>query len=410
MQVGLRSDVDRRRRSRERERRSRVSVLVLPVAFAAVLASSPARAHDPSAWGGLFRSRDAGATWFLASPGRLASAAIALAISPTDVNHLLLASDNGLLRSRNGGRDWVLEAPTVLVGPVFAVAFSEDGQQALLSTGTGLFRSSRENDWRPTPAPAGAVPARAIVRGSDAGRVYVAGSAGLFHSDDWGVSWSDAAGGLPDRPVTALVVTPSRPGRVYVIAGGQIWERTDSERVWTKPSAAIPAMDALALDGSDAARLWAAGANLIFRSDDHGASWRPVGVPLPEANTAVRGIAASGAVVVLATDRGLYRTADGGERWQPLVDNLPAHLEAGPLVCDPVDPATLYAGFALTPYPELWRRAAEGGTALGRVNVISLVGGVLFLTLMAWTTVVAVRRVRRYYGPPGQDVSTTLPP
>jgi hypothetical protein len=135
-----------------------------------------------------------------------------------------------------------------------------------------------------------------------------------------------------------------------------------------------------------------------------------VGLPLPEANTAVRGIAASGQVVVLATDRGLYRTADGGERWQPLVDNLPAHLEAGPLVRDPVDPATLYAGFALTPYPELWRRAAEGGTALGRVNVISLLGGVVFLTLMAWTAVVAVRRVRRYYGPSRQDVSTTLPP
>src|SRR5213078_399113 len=140
--------------------------------------------------------------------------------------------------------------------------------------------------------------------------------------------------------------------------------------------------------------LWAAGANLIFRSDDHGASWRPVGVPLPEANTAVRGIAASGAVVVLATDRGLYRTADGGERWQPLVDNLPAHLEAGPLVCDPVDPATLYAGFALTPYPELWRRAAEGGTTLGRVDPTSLVGGVIFLTLIALGAAATIRRLR----------------
>jgi len=375
-----------------------------------VLWSSPALAHDPSAWGGLFRSRDDGVTWFLAGPGRFASAAIALAISPTDVDHLLLATDSGLLRSRNGGRDWVLEAPTVLVGAVFAVAFSADGAETLVATGTGVFRGSRENDWRRTPAPAGASPTRALVRGRDAGRVYLAGWRGLFVSDDWGDSWSDAASGLPDRPVTALVVAPGSPERVRAIVGGQIWERVDGAPAWTSLSTEIPALDALALDGNDPARLLAVGASRMFRSDDRGASWRRVGVPLPEANTSVRGIAASGEVIVLATDRGLYRTVDGGARWQFVVDSLPAHLEAGPLVRDPADPATLYAGFALTPYPELWRRGAEGGTTLGRVDLTSLVGGVIFLTLIALGAAAAIRRLRRYYGPSVQNASTTLKP
>src|SRR3989441_4680722 len=211
MRVGPWSDLDRPRGSSGAERHNRIPVVVLPLAFAVVFWSSPALAHDPSAWGGLFRSRDDGATWFLAGPGRFASAAIALAISPTDANHLLLATDSGLLRSRNGGRDWVLEAPTVLVGAVFAVAFSADGAETLVATGTGVFRGSRENDWRRTPAPAGASPTRALVRGRDAGRVYLAGWRGLFVSDDWGDSWSDAASGLPDRPVTALVVAPGSP-------------------------------------------------------------------------------------------------------------------------------------------------------------------------------------------------------
>src|SRR5207253_2904422 len=73
-----------------------------------LLSPSAARAHNPSAWGGLFRSRDSGVTWFPANAGRFVSGATALAISPTDVNHLLLATDSGLLRSRNGGRDWDL--------------------------------------------------------------------------------------------------------------------------------------------------------------------------------------------------------------------------------------------------------------------------------------------------------------
>src|SRR2546425_1190516 len=359
MRFGLRSDFERRRRSKGSGRSNRAPVVALPLAVALVLWSSPALAHDPSAWGGLFRSRDDGVTWFLAGPGRFASAAIALAISPTDVDHLLLATDSGLLRSRNGGRDWVLEAPTGLVGAVFAVAFSADGAETLVATGTGVFRGSRENDWRRTPAPAGASPTRALVRGRDAGRVYLAGWRGLFVSDDWGDSWSDAASGLPDRPVTALVVAPGSPERVRAIVGGQIWERVDGAPTWTGLSTEIPALDALALDGNDPARLLAVGAGRMFRSDDRGASWRPLGAPLPEANTSVRGIAASGGVIVLATDRGLYRTVDGGARWQFVVDSLPAHIEAGPLVRDPVDPATLYAGFALTPYPERCRRRSS---------------------------------------------------
>src|SRR5439155_4780414 len=137
--------------------------------------------------------------------------------------------------------------------------------------------------------------------------------------------------------------------------------------------------------------------------DDGGASWQRVGRTLPEPNTTVRGIAASEEAVVVTTDRGLYRTVDSGESWTMIIDNLPAHLEAGPLVRDPVDPATLYTGFALVPYPELWRRGAEGGTTLGRVDPTSLVGGVIFLTLIALGAAATIRRLRRYYGPSVQN-------
>src|SRR5437773_3693121 len=125
--------------------------------------SSAVSAHDASAWGGLFRSRDHGATWFLASPGTYPTAAIALAVSPTDGNHLLLATDSGLLRSRNGGRDWEVEAPAVLIGAVFAATFDKDGHRALASTRSGIFRTDDGSAWRKTPAPDGAAPAHALV-------------------------------------------------------------------------------------------------------------------------------------------------------------------------------------------------------------------------------------------------------
>jgi hypothetical protein len=94
---------------------------------------------------------------------------------------------------------------------------------------------------------------------------------------------------------------------------------------------------------------------------DSGATWQAVGQPLAETGTSVRGIAVSsdGRTVVLTTHRGVQRSLDGGNSWKQVEGNLPVHLEAGPLLRDPHDAATLYAGFSLTPYGEVWRRADE---------------------------------------------------
>ena len=368
------------------------SGVIAALAQVVLLWSSAVSAHDASAWGGLFRSRDHGATWFLASPGTYPTAAIALAVSPTDGNHLLLATDSGLLRSRNGGRDWSREASNVLTGAVFAAAFAGDGRRALVSTGTEIFRSDADGEWRPTRPPRGTPPARAIARGAAPGRAYVAGWTGFVRTDDWGASWSDAADGLPGSPVTSMLVVPGRPESLHVVVEGQMWSSHDGAQTWLKREA-----DALGDDAGVAGRLWAARGDRLLRSDDGGASWRATGRPLPEPNTSVRGISASGDVVVVTTDRGIFRASDGGERWTPLVDNLPAHLEAGPLVRDPSEPARLFAGFAVTPYPELWRRAVEGTAAWQRIDLSSLLGAAAFLTLLVVLSFVALRRLRRHY-------------
>ncbi len=373
------------------------SGVIAVLAAVVLLWSSAAAAHDASSWGGLFRSRDHGATWFLASPGTYPTAAIALAVSLTDHNHLLLATDTGLLRSRNGGRDWSREAPNVLVAAVFAAAFASDGQRALVSTASEIFRSDADNDWRPTRAPRGAVPARTIARGAAPGRAYLAGWTGFARTDDWGASWSDAAAGLPGAPVTSLLVIPGPPDVVHVVVEDHIWSSQDGAQTWVKRAATADGVEALGDDAGGATRLWAARGNRLLRSDDGAASWRPAGRPLPEANASVRGISATGDVVVLTTDRGIFRTSDGGERWMPLVDNLPAHLEAGPLVRDPSEPARLYAGFGVTPYPELWRRAVEGAAVWQRIDASSLLGAAAFLILLGAVGVAALRRLRRHY-------------
>jgi photosystem II stability/assembly factor-like uncharacterized protein len=131
-------------------------------------------------------------------------------------------------------------------------------------------------------------------------------------------------------------------------------------------------------------RVWLASGDRIYRSDDGGTTWTLVGTALPEAGTSVRGIAAApdGSNLVVASHRGLYHSADGGGSWRLLEDNLPVHLEALPLVVDASTPGTVYAGFALMPYAELWRTAIEGGNLLARIDPVSLAGGLAFLLLL----------------------------
>jgi photosystem II stability/assembly factor-like uncharacterized protein len=156
-----------------------------------------------------------------ANRGQLLSSPIALAISPTDTDHLLLGTGSGLFRSRNGGRDWNLEAPSVVLGPVFAAAFARNGK-----------------------------------------------------SDDVGASWSSAADGLPDDTATTPFVVQGSPETLYAVVQGQIWASADGARRWSRRGVeSLPAnVDALTLDFRLAARQWAAAGDLLFRSDDGGAS------------------------------------------------------------------------------------------------------------------------------------------
>jgi hypothetical protein len=334
-----------------------------------------------------------------ANRGQYLSSAIALAISPTDADHLLLGTGSGLFRSRNGGRDWVVEAPSVVLGPVFAAAFARDGKSALLSTSLGIFRGEADNSWRQLSTPRGAVPARAIVFGAEADRVYLAGWSGLYRSDDLGASWASAANGLPGNTATTLFVAPGSPETLYAVVQGHISVSSDGAKSWSRRGGAVlpPDVSTVTLDFKAPARQWATAGDWLFRSDDAGVHWRRVGRPFLEANTKVSAVTASEEGIVVATDRGLLRSTDGGESWTLLLDNLPAHLEAGMLVRDPADPATLYAGFSLVPYAELWRRAATGEGAFAQVSLTSLAGGVVLFALLAIGAVVALRWLAPYY-------------
>lgn len=368
----------------------------------ALLIAGDAAAHDPSAWGGTFRSRDDGASWLPVDAGLFIGGAMALAVSPVDANHLLYATDTRLLRSRNGGRDWTPEAADKLIGPTLAVTFDAEGHGAVASSAAGVFVTDDGKTWIEASAPTGAAPARSIVAGSTAGRFYLAGPRGLYASNDNARSFQRLNEALPETLPSALAVVHGSPDAVLAIFDGSLWISGDAGASWREHRTGLPERRLEALDVEAGPRWWAFGADRLYLSEDRGANWRAVGDPLPDANTSVRGVSvnADGSIVTLTTHRGVMRSQDGGRTWVLVEGALPTHLESAPLVRDPHDATTLYAGFALTPYAEIYRRAEEGNNLLSQIDPVSLAGGVAFLLLLLIGGIMLARRLARtYHGP-----------
>jgi len=314
------------------------------------------------------------------------NAALTVAVDPRNPNHLLMGTDIGLNRSSNGGRSWSPEAQGLISGAVFAIAFSPDGANLICAAPTGVFRFD-DGHWTRAVAPDGAAPGRQIAFGSVPDRVYLLGNKELFISEDGGQSYRRLRDGPADEgSMSALVVATQPRELLLAVIGGKLMASEDGGKQWherTIGSGGDP-VDTAVLDPTLPNRLWAASGDRIFISDDLGLHWRPVGRPLPEAATNVRGIAEdeTATTLVVTTHRGMYRSDDGGRNWILKENNLPAHLEAGPLVRDQRDAHTLYAVYSLLPYPEVWRTALEGSNLLSRLDPVGLGGGSAFMVLL----------------------------
>jgi photosystem II stability/assembly factor-like uncharacterized protein len=154
---------------------------------------------------------------------------------------------------------------------------------------------------------------------------YYAGAAsgGIWKTTDGGIRWAPIADSMPVTAIGALAVAPSDPGIVWA-GTGEAWAIRDSDVIG---------------DG-------------IYKSEDAGKTWKHMGLDetgrigriiVHPTNPDIVLACAAGRLTGPQQERGVYRTTDGGQKWDRVLF-VDENTGCSGLSMDAKNPRTLFAG------------------------------------------------------------------
>jgi photosystem II stability/assembly factor-like uncharacterized protein len=249
--------------------------------------------------GGLFRSRDFGATWSLVSTEHDAGNILVLAAKPANPDIVFAANRHAFYGTRDGGRSWVREiAPPGKA--VTALVATEDGS-LLAGTDLGVYRKAGTVAW-------------VQVKVDGARRVQWMKSSGL--------------------------------GKLAMVADGRAFVSQDGGRGWSACGSGPAGVEWYGLSLSTAGGVLAATSHGLLRSADHCASWTLVRTGLDAGTVSTVLFHPTRPEEAYTSQYGkVFRSVDGGEQWRPLDDLGRDGLYPSALLISPRQPDRLVAMF-----------------------------------------------------------------
>ena len=285
--------------------------------------AAPDRVFCGTFEGGLFRSVDAGGTWVPVGETVLPPSVTSVTVSPHDPEVVYAGTEpSGVYRSEDGGATWA-ELP-------------------------GLTDLPSAGEWSFPPRPDTHHVRWIEVNPADPDHLYVAVEAGaLVQSHDGGDTWAERVA-TARRDTHSMAIHPDAPDVVRAAAGDGYAESRDGGATWTHPQVGLNHRYcwSVAVDPGDPGRVivsaaagarWAhtqaSAASYLYRRVDgsggesatvehRSSAWERLddtGVPTGEG--VLRPTLAEGCDAgefFALTDRGLFRSRDGGDRFREL--------------------------------------------------------------------------------------------
>lgn len=191
---------------------------------------------------------------------------------------------------------------------------------------------------------------------------------GFYVSADAGGSWAISNDGLRDYFIESIALSPADPDIILLGTESGIFRSGNGGLSWQWQRTGFPPAErhgfsapvaAVCFDLADATIAYAAigrprwgsgGAGTVYRSEDAGLTWsvpHPTDALPAEAVASDLEAAPDGTYLLLATDRGLFRSEDRAATWSPVTDGLP-HLDVEEVAIAPSDPSVAYCTLRTT--------------------------------------------------------------
>jgi photosystem II stability/assembly factor-like uncharacterized protein len=311
--------------------------------------------------GGVFKSRDAGATWHYSSRGLSALSAFDVIVDPQDSRNLWLTSWLGLYRSSDRGATWVgIKVDGDCAGVRDFIGITLDPADSKT-----LYLSARfAGDYRLCRTADGGATWEKLLQASTElhdvwldpktpSTLYAYGS-GIWRSTNAGASWTPPRGGSENLGFFQLLTSPQAPDTFYgwvTVPTGQggfffgLARSTDGGATWILRDLPPGSSGTLALDPDLLETLYTIGSGRVFVSRDGGDHWSEVSADFAgrTVGLAIDPAAPDFLYAQVYTD-GLYESADRGATWHRLGQSPDHHFLAFSLAVDPKDPRRIYIG------------------------------------------------------------------
>jgi len=277
---------------------------------------APQRAFCGTFDAGLYRTTDGGASWTRVGSAALPESVTSVTVSPRDPDVVYAGTEpSAVYRSTDGGDTWTELAE--------------------------LTDLPSAPEWSFPPRPDTHHVRWIEVDPADPAHLYVAVEAGaLIQTHDGGDTWEERSP-TTRRDTHSMAIHPGAPDRVRAAAGDGYAESDDGGRSWTFPQEGLKHRYcwSVAIDPGDPDRvlLTAAAsarrahaperaASYLYRRDgsesDGDTAWERLdGTGVPTGEGVLRPTLASGTdagELFALTDRGLYRTTDGGDAFKQI--------------------------------------------------------------------------------------------
>ena len=352
--------------------------------------------------GGMYKSRDAGATWTWAGTGLYAgSQTSSVAVDPVHPE-TVYASQWGVYRSVNGGQTWkytgVSESYQVAVHP-------RSSGTVFAATVNGIFRTSNGGvTWnRVTQGLPSSYSATLIAFDpSSERRMYAfiqeefdAPVGKLARSTDGGVTWQVLRNGpQQNQRIVSLAVDPRVRGTLYAGTNRAVYKSTDDGATWRQTGLATAGYVWTLKVHPRLGSVYAGTETGLFRSDDGGATWRQFSQGLGGAVLALAFSPSSAQIVYAGVSNlfergGVLKSGDGGRSWTFSSRGISA-LNVESVAVDPADPARLWVlankvPFRSTDRGRTWERVrpgpGSGDSPAAKIAVDPLDGSIVYLVL-----------------------------